>query len=179
MTCIVGMIEGNRVVMGADSAGSNSYDIRIINSPKVFRNGEFIIGGTGSWRMLQLLNFSLDIPEVGDMDIYEFICTKFIKQVRKTFRKGGYIQKHAEGNDKGGLFLVAYKDRLFKVESDFTVVEQEQKFDSCGSGEDYANAIMCYFKDSGMSVNVILTKALEVATKLSAGVEPPYTFLST
>ena len=62
MTCIVGLIDGNRVWMGGDSAGVSGLDITVRSDPKVFRNGDFLIGFTSSFRMGQLLAFRLRPP---------------------------------------------------------------------------------------------------------------------
>ncbi|HZK68569.1 MAG TPA: hypothetical protein VFC36_03120, partial [Paludibacter sp.] len=120
MTCIVGMVDknSNRVIIGGDSASSGGSNVFIRKDPKVFKNGEFLIGCTTSFRMIQLLRFSLSLPEV-TKDIYEYMCTDFINEVRKCFKDGGYLQKYTNGDEKGGSFLVAYKNRLFKIEDDF------------------------------------------------------------
>ena len=51
MTCIVGLIDGRRVWMGGDSAGVSGLDITVRADAKVFRNGDFLIGFTSSFRM--------------------------------------------------------------------------------------------------------------------------------
>jgi hypothetical protein len=95
------MLKKGKVVIGAESAGVSGLDITIRKDPKVFITGEFIIGCTSSFRMIELLQFSLKVKERGDKDIYEYMCTDFINGVRKCFKKGGYIQKFTAGDEKG------------------------------------------------------------------------------
>ena len=61
MTCIVGLIDGRRVWMGGDSAGVSGLDITVRADAKVFRNGDFLIGFTSSFRMGQLLAFHMGL----------------------------------------------------------------------------------------------------------------------
>jgi len=178
MTCIVGMISGNKVTIGADSAGVSGLDITIRKDPKVFTTGEFVIGCTSSFRMIELLQFSLKVKERGDKEVYEYMCTDFIKGVRKCFRKGGYLQKYTSGDDKGGQFLVGYQGRLFKIDNDFQVGESVDDYDSCGCGESYAFGSL--YNTEPDRANVLyttddrITRALETAEKFSGGVSAPF-----
>lgn len=174
MTCIVGMIDNKKVIIGADSAGVAGLDITVRKDPKVFIVGDFIIGCTTSFRMLELLQFSLKVKDRDDKEIYEYMCTDFIKAVRKCFRKGGFLQKFKDGDEMGGIFLVGYQGRLFKIGSDFQVGESTDYFDSCGCGEDYALGSLETTNDSDMKPKARVLKALEVASKRSGGVRPPF-----
>ena len=72
MTCIVGIVDklNNNVIMGADSAASSASIIVSRKDVKMFRKGDFIIGCTTSYRMIQLLQYSLQLPEIGNKDIF-------------------------------------------------------------------------------------------------------------
>ena len=63
MTCIIGMEHDNKVYLCGDSAGSDGWSIKTVVEPKVFRVGEFIMGGTTSFRMLQLLQYHLSVRQ--------------------------------------------------------------------------------------------------------------------
>ncbi len=51
-----------RVYIGGDSAGTGSSQQIIRSDSKVFFNGACLFGCTSSFRMLQLLRYSLEIP---------------------------------------------------------------------------------------------------------------------
>lgn len=174
MTCIVGFIDkkSSKVVMGADSAGVAGLDITLRKDEKVFKNGDFVIGCTSSFRMIQLLRFSFKPPRVYDKEIYEYMCTDFINGVRKCFEEGGYLQKFKDGDEKGGTFLVAYKDRLFKIDSDFQVAEASQGYDACGCGETYA--LGSIYNTSKSNAETIVIDALRCAENFSGGVRSPF-----
>lgn len=179
MTCIVGFVDKNnkKVVIGGDSAGINGLDITIRKDEKVFKNGDFVIGCTSSYRMIQLLRFSFKPPKVYDKEVYEYMCTDFINGVRKCFEEGGYLQKYSDGDEKGGTFLVAYEDRLFKIEGDFQVGEATQGYASCGCGESFA--LGSIYNTVEKNPKKIVLDALKCAENFSGGVRRPFITYST
>ncbi len=181
MTCIVGYLDKKlgKVVIGADSAGISGFDITIRKNEKVFKNNEFIIGCTSSFRMIQLLRYSFLPPKVHDKDIYEYMCTDFINAVRSCFKDGGYLQKYRDGDEKGGTFLVGYKDRLFTVHDDFQVFETLCGYDSLGCGEGYALGTLFILENENLKAEEKVTKALISAEKFSAGVCRPFHIFNT
>jgi len=180
MTCIVAWAENNKICIGGDSAGVAGYDMQIRADEKVFKNGEMIFGFTSSFRMGQLLRFSLTLPKKKEnQDDYDYMCTDFINSVRECFKNGGYLQKYTDGDEKGGTFLVAYKNRLFKVENDFQVGETINGFDSCGCGQDFALGVLFTLEKQELTTEQKLTKALEAAEFLSTGVASPFVLIGT
>lgn len=171
MTCIVGLVHKEKVIIGGDSAGSNGYDVTIRKDPKVFRNGSFVIGCTSSFRMIQILRFGFKPPKIKG-NLYKYMCTDFVDAVRKAFEVGGYLQKAREGDDKGGCFLVGVSGRLFVIESDFQVGEPMDGFASVGCGE--RHALGSLFATPDLPPKKRVRTALKAATKFSTGVEPPY-----
>ena len=177
MTCIVGLVSGSRVVMGADSAAvdtaSLSLDLRI--QPKVFRNGSFLIGYTSSFRMGQLLEHAFSPPamRVGQ-DAFAFMVAEFVPAVRRCFEVGGWARQDS-GVHSGGSFLVAYAGRLFCIESDFQVAEHARGYHAIGCGDQ--TALGALFVTETLStmgpVDRVMT-ALEAAAAGSAGVAAPF-----
>jgi ATP-dependent protease HslVU (ClpYQ) peptidase subunit len=181
MTCIVGLIdkENKKVLLGGDSSGISGWDLNIRKDPKVFINGSFIIGGTTSYRMLQLLNFSFKPPEIKTDNIYEYMCTDFVNAIRNCFKDGSYLQKETKGDETGGTFLVAHNDRLFKIGCDFQVGETLNGMDSVGCGSSYALGSLYTTEKLNMKPKDRVIKSLECATAFSCGVYKPFIVLST
>lgn len=173
MTCIVGMVHKGKVFIGADSLGSNGFSKEIRKEPKVFHNGEFLIGGTSSFRMLDLLKWKFNPPTIknGD-DLHKFMCTEFVDAVRELFKDNGYCI--TSGDWESGVFLVGVRGRLFKVESDFQVSEHD--YTSCGSGEKHALGSL--FTSKRNSPVKDITKALEAAEYFMVSVQRPFVVLS-
>lgn len=138
MTCIVGVVEQEVVYIGGDSAGVAGLDITNRKDPKVFKVGDFLIGCTTSFRMIQLIRFSFSPPKRHpDKDVFEYMCTEFINEIRNCLKSGGFAEVNCSV-ENGGSFLVGYCGRLFKIESDFQVGESVDSFQSVGCGEPFA-----------------------------------------
>lgn len=174
MTCIVGVIdkEKKQIWIGADSCGSSGNNITIRKDAKVFKTGEFLIGGTSSFRMLQLLRFSLKVKKRKNKGVYNYMCTYFVDAVRKCFVDGGYMQKHTDGDDMGGTFLVAYEGRLFKVANDFQVGEGCGDYYATGCGEKYALGSL--YSSSNKSGKKRVLNALEAADYHNSSICKPF-----
>jgi hypothetical protein len=194
MTSIVGMIDKKKgnVMIGGDSAGVSGLDISVVSQPKVFKKGDFIFGCTTSFRMIQLLRFSFNIPNVtqnqagfgslnqNDVDIYEYMCTRFVDSLRNCMKEGGFLTNQ-NGVETGGTFLIGYKNRLFRIESDFNVHELLQGYDAVGCGTNYVLGTLFAIerKCPELDMREKLTSALECAVEFSGGVRPPFTFVET
>jgi ATP-dependent protease HslVU (ClpYQ) peptidase subunit len=172
MTCIVGVIEKGKVFIGADSAGVSGLDISIRKDPKVFKVGEFVIGCTSSFRMIQLLRFSFNPPKRHDEDVYQYMCTGFVNALRQCFKDGGFMEVNSSV-ESGGCFLVGYQGRLFLIYDDFQVAENDCEFGSIGCGADFAKGALKALGNKTAAKDRI-TKALEIATYFSGGVRPPF-----
>jgi ATP-dependent protease HslVU (ClpYQ) peptidase subunit len=172
MTCIVGIREGGRVYIGADSAGLADMDLVIRKDKKVFVNDGFAIGFTTSFRMGQLLAYAFKPPQMKpNADIMRFMATDFVNAVRECFKSGGWAQRNSDA-ESGGNFLVGYKGRLFHVCSDYQVGEVAAGFDAVGCGAEAA--IGALYAMPKMEPRKALLTALSVAEKCSGGVRAPF-----
>lgn len=176
MTCIVGIAHGGKVLIGADSAGVGGLNIQNRKDVKVFTNGDFVIGCTTSFRMIQLLQYKLTPPKRHpDTDVMRFMVTDFVESVRILFREGGFAQKDKEF-ETGGTFLVGHAGRLFRIDEDYQVGERADEFDACGCGESYALGSMACTGDLSEFPHDRLEMALKTAAHFSAGVRGPFVF---
>lgn len=173
MTCIAGIAIDGAVYIGGDSAGVAGWDLCVRSDAKVFKLGDFVIGFTTSFRMGQLLRYSLTLPvRESGKDIMAFMVTDFVEAIRKCLKEGGYAQKINEG-EQAGEFLVGYSGRLFKICSDYQVAENLNGIDSCGSGSAYAIGAM-QATESHVETKSRILKALKIAVANNAGVRGPF-----
>lgn len=173
MTCIVGVVHKGAVFIGGDSAGVDGhYSLSIRADKKVFRNGDFVMGFTSSFRMGQLLAFSFSPPKprVGD-DLMAFMVKDFIWAARQCLKDGGYARIE-NSVERGGTFLAGYGGRLFHISDDFQVGEAVHGFDACGCGSDVAQGVLFATKDRDPNERINL--ALTAAETFSAGVRGPF-----
>lgn len=149
MTCIVGMLRDGAVFMAGDHIGTDGYDVEVQKRSKVFRNGEFVIGYTDSFRMGQLLEHVWEPPKKPKdcKDISTFMVKYVVPSLIKVFDENKFMRlvgdsdnasRRVNGQAYGGEFLIGYRDHLFKIQSDFAVLECVKPFDSIGAGEDFA-----------------------------------------
>jgi ATP-dependent protease HslVU (ClpYQ) peptidase subunit len=173
VTCIAAVVEGDRIWMGGDSAGSAGNWLTVRADQKVFRNGEFLMGFCGSFRMGQLLRYSLSPPKhARRADVHRYMVTAFVDEVRDTLKKGGFARKEHDVEDIDGSFLVGYRGRLFEIESDYQVAEAVDGFASIGSGSSIAQGALCVTQ--GMEPRKRVRAALDAAERYSTGVRRPF-----
>lgn len=176
MTCVVGIEHEGKVYMGADSIGVAGWERSIMGFTKVFKVGEFLIGCAGSIRMLQLLQYTLEVrPQHETEDDMRYIVTGLADASRKLFKDHGW--SNIENNKESGAnFLVGYRGRLYAIEDEFNVVRFEQPFYAIGVGKVYALAAILTLRSERDDVTPEhqINCALKVASELSIGVHPPF-----
>ncbi|MBZ9943473.1 hypothetical protein LB533_20515 [Mesorhizobium sp. BR1-1-13] len=164
MTCIVGIVYGGKVYLGGDSAGVDGTDINVRTQSKVFRNGDFVIGYTTSFRMGNLLQHAFVPPRWHpDDDLYKFMVTDFVDAAKSCLEAGGYTA--------GGNFLVGYAGRLFEIQDDWQVSETIDRYMAVGCGDKYA---LGNLYDSKGAPKSRIIKALNAAAHCNAGVRAPF-----
>lgn len=172
MTCIVGYLKDDTVYMGSDSAAVSDIDITVRQDEKMFVNGEFVIGCTTSFRMIQILRYSFVPPKITGTDLHKYMCTAFIDKVRDAFLAGGFEPSSFE--DEGPMFLVGVRNRIFIVETDYQVGEHVDGIYGIGCGGDYAMSALKAYSEAGIPPEKAVIGALKIATHYSGGVRPPY-----
>lgn len=175
MTCIVALRDNGTVYMGCDSAGvGGAFNRSNRVDPKIYRVGEMLIGFTTSFRMGQLLGYSLTVPKHhADVSVEHYMTVDFINAVRSCLKDGGYAEKEKDV-ERGGTFLVAYKGRIFGIEGDYQVGERVEPFNACGCGEDLAMGSLHSTAELIADPKKRVLMALEAAATFSAGVHAPF-----
>lgn len=172
MTCVVGLVHAERVYIGVDSSSVQGWTRRITALRKVFRTGPFLIGYTGSFRMGQLLEHHLQVPEkLPEQSDQAYMVAQFIEQVRRLLKEKGFT-KIESNTETGGHFLVGYRGHLYSVHNDFQVGEMADGMDAIGSGGDYALGAMAALPH--LAPVARLRKALQIAAQFNMGVFPPF-----
>lgn len=188
MTCIVGIETSDGVIIGGDSAGTGGYSQTIRADQKVWNcgeNDEWVYGFTSSFRMGQLLRYTLTAPlsryEVDRDDQeaqYKWMSTDFIDAVRKCLKSGGYA-KIDSGVEEGGCFLVGWRGTLYVIESDFQVGRSVDGFNAVGSGQDLAlGALHATRQPKDMPAAERVSMALDAAATYNAAVAEPFHLVS-
>ena len=178
MTCIVGVVDGESVYIGADSAGvdADTWTLVSRSDPKVFQVGPFVIGYTSSFRMGQLLRFAFSPPTHPDgLDTHAYMVTVFVDSLRECFGAGGYAMKQNE-RESAGTFLVGYRGRLFEIGDDYQVGESHDEYAAIGCGGALALGALAATTDD-QDARHRIRRALQAAEKHNIGVRGPFVVL--
>lgn len=177
MTCIVGLVDGKNVYMGADSSGISGYDLMLRKDKKIFKKSNdhgdlFLIAFSNSFRMGQILKYCFEPPPHLDfIDIHEYMVKDFVSSVRESFTNHGVYSRKDEVED--GWILVGIEGRLFTIEPDCQVAETTLPYYSIGCGDSYAKGAMFSNHHLGDPKKRII-HALECSERFSAGVRGPF-----
>lgn len=138
MTCIVGLVDGERVWIGGDShaaAGCQRYPDTPVER-KVFRRGEMAIGATGPSRMTQLLEHILEIPEhPAGLPPYVYLVTILAPAIRRAIVEHDGVKINDPSD--GWEFLLGYRGALYAVCHDLSVSHLPE-YGAVGCGREYA-----------------------------------------
>lgn len=166
MTCIVGIAFNGKVYIGGDTLGSDGFRKGVYDRPKVFKNNDFIIGYTTSYRMGQLLEASFIPPErlSSEKDDFIYIVNRVIPAIKSCLSRGGFEQSH-NGKDEGGVFLLGYKGNLYEVQSEYSILKASHM--AIGSGIDHAmGALSAIHK-----INPTMTPEEKITIAIEAAME--------
>lgn len=179
MTCIVGIQHDQGVTIGGDSAATDEATISVRADMKVFTSGPYLFGFCGSFRMGQLLHYTLECPVPPDDpgELEQFMATTFVNAVRFCLSNGG-VAAHHNNVETGGTFLVAVKGQLFCVEDDYQVARETVGYAAIGSGSHVAYGSLHTSADYDLTPDERVTAALRAATDLTPFVRAPFIVLT-
>lgn len=136
MTCIVAIETKDNIILAGDKLGSTDYYTEVYSRPKVFRNGDFLIGYTTSYHMGQLLEFEWKQPtkEEGISDDV-YIYRDVRQSIKRMFECNDFGQaKAGDFNEPDlGNFIFIYKNKIYSYEPNSAILEHINVA-SCGSG---------------------------------------------
>lgn len=187
MTCVLALkyidVDTNKpvIVLAADKMVSNGSVKRVYTKPKIFKNGDFYIGYTTSFYMGQLLQHTWIPPEKEpNQSDDEYLFRDVIKSLHRMFEDNdfGFKKPDAKGEPDRGTFILVYKDRIFEVFSNMSLLEVDT-FASVGCGSEIMQgAISMYLYDgSTMVLDDMLALAFEIVAERSCGVSKEYDML--
>ncbi len=176
MTCIVGLVQDDKVYIGGDSLGADENGGTLINAEaKVFRSGAFLIGKSGSMRMGQIMRHVFKLPEYNTHDLDKkdaiscYMATLFVQEMKACFDKLEYKEE-----EKGAL-LVGFQGRLFKISADnFQVEEDIGGYNAIGIGHEIAKGSLWTTRGMDMPPESRLELALKACADHNAFVRCPF-----
>lgn len=144
MTLIIAYVDAKRSYIASDTLGSNGYSSAIYKNKKIFRKGDMLVGGSGSYKQLQLLEKNFVAPaHTEDLTSDEYMYGPFVSELI-SFLKASSCLKESEGrlSNQDGDFIFVYDRSIYYFQSDLSFMEPSINFETTGSGGMYAHAIL-------------------------------------
>ena len=175
LTCIVGIIEDNKIYIGGDSAFDTTVGIVKSKNPKVYKKGEFIFGVAGYLSVMHALTHVMVFPPCYEhQDPLEYIINSFIPSYRSALHQMGLIEMENGIERNRSEILVGFRGRLFNIGTDFSVFENDDDYFAIGSGSLYAMGAFHATKNLRLEPEYCLRRALEAAAEYDEVVLPPF-----
>ena len=172
MTCIVGLTHKGTIYMGGDSAAVSGSKLEVLQVEKVFRKRGLLIGGSGSFRVMNLIRHSLELPEYDSRaDPERWLVNVFASYVRKCLLLAGSVNKD-KTDDIDANVLIGIKGHLFTMEGDLNITQNREPFAAIGTGADVAMGAMFASKERVPQVRIRL--ALKAAERFTTNVRAPF-----
>ena len=167
MSCVVGLIKGDKLFMGSDGrASTNDGEIRPINAEKLFWNDEYLIGFAGGVRTGQLLK-----PEYFEPPDEILKMPNAIMQQLANF--GSLATNEDQISVQNSNILIGFKGKLYEILVDFQMNEVYGDYLAIGSGAPYALGSLYSSKRVRTGERRVLM-ALKAAAEFDGHCGPPY-----
>ena len=177
MTAIVGITDGLKAHLGADSGSFRGWDRHIVPGGKLFTVGGAVVGLAGYAVDGQIIRHFVAVadPEPGD-DIEQWAVRILVPALRDALKARGRVTVKDAVETWDSECLVAIRDRILRVGQNFHVAQRDDGLYAIGCGADFALGAL--HATEGES-RARLHAALRAAEYYSAGVAAPFTFAST
>jgi ATP-dependent protease HslVU (ClpYQ) peptidase subunit len=176
MTTIIGVQYEDSCVIASDSRVAEGG--KVYTHPemvKAVERGNYIIGGAGDYRALQVVLHGWQPPLLtakAKTNLYEFVINKVAPSLKSTLTEAGIeFNKGSESNDdKFELSLIiGINGVLFEIDSDFAVAMSDNHFYGIGSGGDFALG--------ALHAGATILDAMRIAATNNNGTSAPFHIL--
>lgn len=168
MTCIIAYSNGKESFLAGDKIAVNTSTCEkyLETKPKIFKKvfksirddivkDEYLaIGGTTSFRMLQLLEYELILPQNERTDFETYLIRDCIPVIRRLFKEDW--DAYGEGQDTaGGSFIILHNHKIYSVQPEFSVMHPSTSYYAIGCADSLAKgAIGALEVTSGVMNNI-------------------------
>jgi len=183
LTVIVGIKDQGKIYMGCDSAISTDAEIWTLNSPKIIKKGELLIGITGSIRGIQLLEHNWCFPEdeeskklISSYTDEEYIYRFVVPCIKEVFACNQYCIICDGQESMEDWFLIGYRGELYSLVSHYQCFKIDKPYVAIGSGGNFALGSLKTQEDLGLlgkDPEMNITRAIKCACEFSNSVREP------
>ncbi len=180
MSCVVGLVDGTNVILGADSAGSNGDEIYTLPNRKIFACGPYVFGVCGSYRVAQVVRYRAELPEPPPRwDSEAFMVRDLVPAIHDAVMAEDVVASGRTLPGVNTMLLIGCHGQLWNVGPDLTVL-REREFGAIGSGRLRAYGALHALQAAGIEPpRRRLELALEAIAAFTTTVRPPWHFIAT
>jgi hypothetical protein len=176
MTCIVGLVDGGTVWMGADSLGSSTCGAypRSSECAKLFRRGEMLLAWSGEVRVGQILEHVLEIPEhPANLPTMAYLVRLFVPALRAALADGGW-RVEFDPSGPSWTVLIGYRGGLYELYSSFQIDVTDRPYLATGCATAEAHGSLYSTAGAGIPPMHRVELALRAAAEHDIHVAPPF-----
>jgi ATP-dependent protease HslVU (ClpYQ) peptidase subunit len=137
MTIIAGVVADGRVYLAADSFSAEGARRVRQTEPKVWRDGPCVVGVSGSLRLAQIVRYHMSFADLSGGAL-AWLLREYIPLLKTVTAELGGLEKDDETTYLGGDILIGYRDVMFWIDSECSVVPIATAYTAIGSGAPYA-----------------------------------------
>ena len=163
MTCIAVLNQNGYMYMAGERAVSNEDIVHLLSSPKIFKQGEYLIGFAGHMSGMTVFNlFTPPQPQgLKGKKLDTFMNTNFLEYATN------FYTEHNIRTDNLDL-LIAVGDRIYEHSTDnMSLYTYADEYNSIGSGSTYAMGSFFSTADFSLSGEQRIKLALQAAIAYS------------
>ena len=163
MTCIVGLVDNDKVYMGADTFGSNRFTGRSYKEKKIVKKGDMLIGICGDYKVINYITYEFTPPArtLKEDD------RQYIHRVGKAISTLLGIDNDCleDSNSIGASMIIGYNGELYLYESNGQVLTASDPYATTGSGSYHAEASLYSTQTTKDKPRTRLKKAIVCASE--------------
>lgn len=174
MTVIVGVPNGNTIVLASDSCEVDDEDT-VFTARKIFTIPigieQAAIGGAGNSAVFPIMRWKVQYspaPQPGDRDDEDRWAQSIADSFTELAREAKIV---TEKGDVDGILLLAFRGRLWSIEESYAAPVTDAT--AIGSGGAYALGALAALEHRRVTPTDLATKAVEIACRYNAGCRPP------
>ena len=178
MTCIIGLKQDDKLVVGADTRVTSGGHIINTEANKLVEKGDTIIGICGYLRFADIIRSQFSVPaKPEDKSDLDFLSTEFANSLRTCLENIKMVEV-IDGVSRipDSYMIIVYKNNLYSMGADYSVCAHAD-YVVDGSGTDYALGSLHATSGLSLDPKTRVTMALDAACKFNAWCAPPYTII--
>lgn len=186
MSVVVAIKENGKIMMGADSQCTKGGTRRSLSNPnnykiwKVLDSENCLLGHVGLVREANVIRVARDlVPEMAqikDKVDFSFVVKRLVPTMFEELEEYRVIKKGDNPPEFDSSFLFAYKDKLFYISGNGTVIEID---DYCAIGSGECEAIGSLLSTEGESPEKRIKKAIKASAANDIYVDYPIVITDT